>query len=1432
MRRTDIERLSIALRSSSAPPEAVLDAVLPGVCSEPNLVRTRALEVAVEAGLKEPDQADSVGAKLRDALESGPPLTTREIELLLPIARERPRALADCIQPLFDVLAETDKYDDSSGLIDGDSIDRRHVAATTVLVAAVEKAPGLFQGAVPMLLELAGTGSVVERRCLWAFARCWDVEPAIVRPTVAGAVWTIEDESGEEQRQALDRLSTIGRIRPDALPSGAVSAVASVATEGQPKSRAHAFCTLATIGGRPSDAFRRHALDFDDTDGLFLGNRPALTKRLVNEDATAQGQVAPEIIAPHRGVIIDALQAEDPAVARAAQDAAIILGRESPAWLRAHVDVINSLVTAESSLDRGAAASLIQRSIPGAPTTFLSRAFTWLRQLVGDDEKLVCQRTIAALRTLLSELLGREQSTESGSFSASDVWGTLLGRYLTGSGGVRDAIADILKTIDVDSLPPGAMELATGGLLSRADRIGAATALVESDDSLDVVREADEDWSVDRDAFIDLLEFAARLLDQSDRTDERLAKAIVVCLETADSDHEQLFDIIATAESSLRQASVSVSEILETAYCSPETFGVEDLRQESLDVVPSFETIDPSVFAGIVESATIDIINEETPYWTEAAASRALEAILLDHPRIAECARKKLLETLQTAGDERRGITARLVATAFLAAPPRDLSEVGELATMLESVNDDPAVETWLAVTLLILSPGESARSQAIERLRSLRVRGDLDTFGTALGVLCAAIGSLPSAVTEPLVTREPGALFDALERVSVAPRVQQPALDRIFQRVTVTSDPAARAGLGSVLAPPQMANRSSLVSVIRQERVLWFLTGDNLRLALRCLASEEPDDGYLTGGYQPAVGYQSALSALMTHPDTEVRDLATKLRETDSRTPASADLEVRSAYRLQPPDTGVERNESSIFDGTGALSQGDSIERQDKLVQAVRHGGPEPTLAGLEAIQRGIDRGTVDWAKIGSTIIDHLTDRWRIVRQTAARVLLHATWAGMTKPDRSFLADRLVKDEATRGVLIQVLVATDPDEWPAPMRIAPVLLDCLVSDEPYSERHAAGQALITLARSSPDTLRETIADGVERLADGEGDALVAYHLLAAFDRLVAEHGSLADDLSGYLDMVLTSDSFAGIPSRDDGRTVSPVTPEATPPVNRLSVYKIAVSLAAHGGLRAYRGILDPPSPLETGDILTAEGVESFLRNASNDAVQDIGLDILESLSQKELTEIVNKWLGAEHDQSPALAARRVAVIPLLARAADGTVVGTTTERPRYVDTVVEALSARDSEVRVEAVEALSQLTGLGYCPPDELTAHLLGRTADPSGWVRRSTVEALAKHAPIGNLTDDWLYRWARRELAKPRGLQARTAAMLLGELGVKEPSLRRQCLETAADAFPSGRQQLNDRLASTMRRLLESSSVLEKTLDDAVLARLNETDDDRVSS
>jgi len=416
---------------------------------------------------------------------------------------------------------------------------------------------------------------------------------------------------------------------------------------------------------------------------------------------------------------------------------------------------------------------------------------------------------------------------------------------------------------------------------------------------------------------------------------------------------------------------------------------------------------------------------------------------------------------------------------------------------------------------------------------------------------------SRASPVTEPLVTREPVALFDALERLNVTPRVQQPALDRILQRVTVASDPAARAGLASVLAQTQVADRSSLASVLGQEHVLWFLTGDNLRVALQCLTADVPDDRHFEVGYEKTAGYQPMRSALTVHPDHEVRDLANALRETDSRSPAPADLEQRSTYRLHPPDTDVESDEASPFDRTKAPGQGDAIERQGKLAQAVRHGDPETTLAGLKAIQREIDRGTVDWESVGSTVMDHLTDRWQIVRQTAARVLLHATWAGIAKPAPSFLADRLVTDEATSGVLTRVLVATKPDEWPAPMRIAPVFLDRVVSTGPYSERHAAGQALTTLARSSPDILRETIANGVERLADGESDALAAYHLLAAFDRLVDDHGTLADNISGYLDTVLTSDSFAGIPSRDDGQTVSPVTPEVTPPVDRLSATRL-----------------------------------------------------------------------------------------------------------------------------------------------------------------------------------------------------------------------------------------------------------------------------------
>jgi len=1425
VRRADIERQAIALQSSTDTPEDVLNAVLPGVCSEPRLVRTRALEVAVEAAIDTSDQADRVGAKLRDTLESGPPLTTREIELLLPLARECPRALADCLQPLFDVINGSDEYNNEESLVGGGGPDRRKVAAVTVLVVAVEKAPGLFQGAVPMLLELAEPNSAVGRRCLWALARLADVEPATVRPAIADAVWTIEDESADDRTQALDRLSTLGRICPAALPDKAVTAVESVAAQARPTTRAYAFYTLAAIGGRPSEALRHHTIDFDDTDDLFLGSRPELLDELIGEEPIPPGRDGSNVLASHRTVVLEALQAEDPKVANAAQDAAIVLGRESPSWLRSNPDKIWLLVTDDSSNNRESAASLLQRSILGAPATFLHQAFTWLQRLVGDSEDRVCHRSIAALGTLLSELLNRDDLSAGSGPNVISVWGTLLGRYLTGSREVREVIADTLEDIDFAALPSRAIEAGTDGLLTRIERIGDSEARINSDDGLDVVRESHEDWSIDQSAFSDLIRFSAWLLEQTDSPNQRLSKAIAASIEPGDSSYEDMFDTLASAESSLRHSRVSIDEALETAYWSPEEFDSEDLRVEVLDAAQALDIVDPEVLAPMVEDATSDILNEETPYWTEAAGVQTLEEILLEHPSVAEHVREDLVETVRTANDKQRGVGARLVATAFLAAPPRDRSITEELASLLEKLVSEPIVETWLAAAIVVLESDGTTRARAVERLRSLRVRGDLDTFGNALGVVCASTGSLPAALADPLLASEPEILFEALEKLTVAPLIHQPALDRLFRRGVVKSDPAARVEIVSVLESLPVESRSRLVSTIRQERVLWFLTGENLHSALRLLSSDGASDGHETIEPEVADEYQSALAAYKIHPDSEVRELAADLLEDTNQAVSPSKPRFKSAYRSQPVLGRVENDETPLVDRPNETESAGSADYTDQLIQAVRHGSPDTTLAGLEAIQCRLDRGAIDWQRAEKTVMDHLTDRWRVIRRAAARVVLRATWAGFADPDLTFLADRLSSDEAASGVLCQILVAVDPnpDEWPAPERIAPLFIDLLLSGKSHSERLAAGQGLKALAGSAPDSIREAVVDGITRLADGEGDTLTAYHLLAAFDRLVDEHGYLADEIAGYLATVLTSHSMAGVPAHDDGRTLGPVTTEAARPTNRLMVYRRVVEIAAHGGLRAYRGVLDPPDPLAIDDVLTAGNVMSFLRNSSDEAVQDIGPKLLESLPQEAFMDLLEAWLETDPTHSPALATRRVDVIPLLARASDGETAGELSDRPRFVDVVADELSATDSEVRVAAVTALSQLTTGGYCPPDELVAHLLGRTADPSGWVRRSTAEALADHASAGKLTGDWLYSWACQELDSPRSLRARTGAMLLGALGAKVPSLRRQCLEAATTVFPTGRTELDARLENTITRLLDRSPVLENSLDAGILNRLN---------
>ncbi|MXR40738.1 hypothetical protein GRX01_05195 [Halobaculum sp. WSA2] len=1440
MRRAAIERQAFALHAGTSPPETVLENVLPGLQSEPRLVRTRALEVAVEAAVDVPDKAGTVSTVLRDAIDDGPPLTIREIELLLPIAQERPRALADCLQSLFDVLSGSDRYDDTSGLFDSDETNRRKLAASSVIAAAVDGSPGLLQGAVPTLVELSGLESASERRCLWVLARLAEETPSIVRPTIAKLVWTLEDGSRQDRIEALSRLATLGRVVPARVPDQAIATVARIAGKGAPEVRARALYTLAAVGGRPSRALRRHAFDDDGIDGGFIGDVPDLTDELVGDDPSPPGVPRGSGIAPHRSCLIDACTDQVPAVSRAAQDAVIALGRESPAWLRSHTEVIEILITSDSPLDREAAASLIQRSLAEAPGDYLDRSFERLRRLIGDTEASVTYRATAALGSLLSELLDRESLSSEEAPSVGVVSRTLFGRYLTADRTLRTVISDSFEPIEMSDLPSAALDSGVDGTLRRIERVDLDDIVASSHGRFDVERDAsDTEWSVDEGSFIDLLEFSARLLRLTDRTDSRLATAIGGFLESEEWDHARLLSTVAAAERSLRESSVSISDLLETAYWSPGVYGEGDLREEVLETIQSVDTLDPEQVAPLVADITTDIVEEETPYWTGAVAVDAVEEVFLEHPPVAEHARDGLFEIARTAENEHAGAVTRLLATALLVAPPRDPDGVVRLRDELEAVSTDPTVETWLATALLVLAPEQRSRDRAADRLRSLRVRAMNTTLGTALGVVCTTTGSLPRVLSEPLLQSSPDAVIDALQRLDSAPCVDEEAVDELVRSLTVELDPNSRDELAALLGSLTRHTRSALRTRSEWDRLLWFCPEAEQRSVLRWLTESGAD-----GSGRAGDGSGDRFRPFQTHPNTEIRGIASAAPRvgvggeatagdsksgfrTHSPRVASAGLDpstasLPNASRMQVPLSPQSCARVSVnWDRTRAGQTDTTISKL--LAETVTHGDPDETIAGLEAIQWCVEHGAVDWDVVEGTVYDHLTDRWRVVRRTAARVLLRGTWAGVADPDPDFIADRIATDDAARGVFTQVLVASSPGQWPAPRRTAAVLVEFLLSDAPHSERHAAGRTLEELVGAALDAVSRSILNGVEALDDGEGDSLAAYYLLKLFDRLVDDHDHLADDIAGYVEVILTTESTAAPAAHENGRTVGPIDPLAVRPVDRIRIYRTAVRVAANGGLRAYRGVLDPPDYLDTDDVLTVEGVTSFLRNASDDAVQEIGPRVLAALTAEQLEAFQAAWLRDETIRSTALAARRVTVIPLLAEAAESTAQPGDGHRPRYVDFVIEALTAEPAEVRVAAVESLSRLSALGQCPVDELVAHLLGRASDPSGWARRGTAEALAEHAQRGQLDGTWLHEWASHELTGQRDLRARTAAMLLGALGVSEPSLRRECLETATNVFPTGREQLDDRLVSAVDRLLEPSPTLADGLPSALAERLD---------
>ncbi|KPN29243.1 hypothetical protein SY89_03477 [Halolamina pelagica] len=453
-----VERCATELRAGERDPGSVVDDVLPALTARPRLVRTRALEVATTAAERAPEKSRAVIESLRSGLDADAELTTHEIETLDRIAGHSPRAMADCVQPLVSAISDEGASD-------------RAAAAATVLATIAAGEPGLLQGAVRPLVDGIDADSQSGRDCAWALRRLDTAEPAVTRPIVADAVWTLQDGDDTAKRDALYRLAQLGRIVPERIPDPAMDEIAARTSAAEPAVRAAAVTTLAAIGGRPPEPVLERGAELDGGN-LYTGIGSSETDKLLRDSLRPLGTAAFNRLTPYRDRLESAIVDPAPEVRAAALDAVRTLGRERPGWLRSIVDDHRAMRSAAERTVRRRFVSVLQVSTRGASGAYREQVATDLLRTLGDADVTTALRAVAGLRALL-EATGDQEAPVPDPEAVRDA---LLARLLTSDGDLMNELIDTVLHLDQENV----IEITSSKIAVVLDRFHARLASPET----------------------------------------------------------------------------------------------------------------------------------------------------------------------------------------------------------------------------------------------------------------------------------------------------------------------------------------------------------------------------------------------------------------------------------------------------------------------------------------------------------------------------------------------------------------------------------------------------------------------------------------------------------------------------------------------------------------------------------------------------------------------------------------------------------------------------------------------------------------------------------------------------------------------------------------------------------------------------------------
>ncbi|MCU4744204.1 HEAT repeat domain-containing protein [Natronoglomus mannanivorans] len=236
--RAEIKRLQDELAAGRATADDVIDALLPLLEAENTLIRGQALDCLVAAVAQSPDRTTELVDAIVECFETGRAPSTRELRSIRTLVDVRARELAPLVDYFASVLANPGSYE----------TDARAIAELLGHIGVV--APGSVKPAVDVLIASIDDWTVEPgREAAWTLVRIGRQEPAVLRPSIAGRIWSLEDDDTRKIASALHDLGKIGWVLPDHLVE--VERVVSLTDHPSASVRERAIEALGRIRARP-----------------------------------------------------------------------------------------------------------------------------------------------------------------------------------------------------------------------------------------------------------------------------------------------------------------------------------------------------------------------------------------------------------------------------------------------------------------------------------------------------------------------------------------------------------------------------------------------------------------------------------------------------------------------------------------------------------------------------------------------------------------------------------------------------------------------------------------------------------------------------------------------------------------------------------------------------------------------------------------------------------------------------------------------------------------------------------------------------------------------------------------------------------------------------------------------------------------------------